>query len=130
MLSTYQSHEIEENWHKIEPFIKRVLKKIDLYYTAKDIKNALIKARMQLWTSYTGTQLTSVCITQIVIHPKHKYLEIIAMAGSKDSFKELSQIEHWAKSMGCKKIQLEGRKGWKVVLKGYKEKSIQLEKEL
>lgn len=130
MLSSYQSHEIEENWHKIEPFIKRVLKKIDLYYTAKDIKKALIKASMQLWTSYTGTQLTSICITQIVIHPKHKYLEIVAMAGSKDSFGHLKQIEAWAKSMGCSKIKLEGRKGWKAMLKGYKEKSIQLEKEL
>ena len=130
MLSTYQSHEIEEKWHIIEPYVKRVLNKIDLYYTISDIKDALIKSNMQLWTSYTGTQLKSVCITQIVIHPKYKYLEIVAFAGSRESVGDLKQIEQWAKSIGCKTVQLEGRKGWKVLLKDYKEKNIQLEKEL
>lgn len=130
MLSSFESHKIEENWHEIEPFVKRVLNKIDLCYTVENIKDSLCKAEMQLWTSYIETQLKSVCVTRIVIHPKFKFLEIVMMAGVMISVPELQIIEDWARSDGCKLVRLEGRKGWARALKDYKIDAIILEKEL
>ena len=69
-LSTLQSDKIEGKWNEIEPFVKRVLSKIDLYYTIEYIKESLLRAEMQLWTSLKGTQIRSICITQIQIHLK------------------------------------------------------------
>ena len=130
MLASFQSHEIEENWHEIEPFVKRVLNKIDLYYTVENIKESLCNAEMQLWTSYYETQLKSVCVTQIRIYPKYKFLEIVLMAGAMISVPELQEIEDWARDDGCIKSRLTGRRGWKRALPDYKEKRIILEKRL
>ena len=130
MLSTLQSHEIEGKWYEIEPFIKRVLNKIDLYYTVDNIKKSLLRAEMQLWTSLEGTQIKSVCITQIQIHPKYKFLDIVLLAGQMDSVEHLTQVEQWGKSQGCTKVKITGRRGWKRLLPDYKEELIKLEKEL
>ena len=129
-LSALQSDKIEDKWNEIEPFVKRVLLKIDLYYTVDYIKESLLRAEMQLWTSLEGTQIKSICITQIKIHPKYKFLEIIIHAGQLESVDHLKQIEFWAKSQGCTKIKLTGRRGWKRALPDYKEKLVKLEKEL
>ena len=130
MIITYQKNEIEDIWHKVKPLLNKVLQKMDFYYTINDVKEMLLKEEAQLWTSYEETQLDSVCITRILIHPKYKYLEIITMAGSKQSFECLKSIEKWAKDIGCKKIKLEGRIGWKKLLPDYSQRLIQLEKEL
>lgn len=129
-LSTLQSDKIEGKWNEIEPFIKRVLSKVDLYYTIEYIKESLLSAEMQLWTSLEGTQIKSICITQIQIHPKYKFLEIVMQAGQLTSVEHLDKIEQWGKSQGCTKVKLIGRRGWKKALPGYKETLVKLEKEL
>jgi len=129
-LSSLQSHQIEQRWYEIEPFVKRVLDKIDLYYTIDYIKSSLLSAEMQLWTSLEGTQINSICITQIKIHPKYKYLDIVMQAGQLASVAHLDQIEQWGKSQGCTVVKITGRRGWKKTLPDYKEISITLEKEL
>ena len=129
-LSTLQSSQIEQRWHEIEPFLKRILLKVDFYYTVEYIKESLLRAEMQLWTSLDGTQIKSICITQIQIHPKYKFLRIVLQAGQLASVGHLKQIEQWGKSQGCTKVKLTGRRGWKRVLPGYKETLIKLEKEL
>ena len=129
-LSALQSSQIEQRWHEIEPFVKRVLNKIDLYYTLEYIKESLLRAEMQLWTSLEGTQIRSICITQIQIHPKYKFLEIVLHAGQLASVAHLNQLEQWGRSQGCTKVRLTGRRGWKRALPDYKETLIKLEKEL
>ena len=129
-LSTLQSDKIEGSWNEIEPLVKRVLNKIDLYYTIEYIKESLLRAEMQLWTSLEGTQIKSICITQIQIHPKYKFLNIVMQAGQLASVEHLHQIEQWGKSQGCTRVKLTGRRGWKRVLPDYKETLIKLEKEL
>lgn len=129
-LVTYQSNEIDTVWDEINLLLNKVLQKTDFYYTIADIKALLQNKEAQLWTSYSGTQLESICITRILIHPNGKYLEILAMAGNKLSLPHLGLIEQWARDVGCRKIRLEGRKGWKRHLVDYREVSVQLEKEL
>lgn len=130
VLSTLQSNKIEGNWNEIEPFVKRVLDKIDLYYTIDYIKESLLSAEMQLWTSLEGTQIKSICITQIKIHPKYKFLDIVLQAGQLASVGHFNTIEQWGKSQGCTKVKITGRRGWKKALPDYKETLIKLEKEL
>jgi len=130
MLSTVQSKDIDSIWNKIEPLIKRVYQKVDLWYTLDKIKESLLSQEMQLWTSQSGTQIKSICITQLVVHPKYKYLDIILMAGEIDSVQHLAQIEDWARTMGCKKVKLTGRKGWLKFLNDYEIGQLTLQKEL
>ena len=130
-LRTFQSSEIVEIWKDIVPYIKKVLDKTDLWYSLEDIFAGLSKAKMQLWTSYSEKQMESICITQIMIHPRQKILEIILHAGNnKNSFQFLEPIEAWGKSQGCDKIYFKGRKGWIKRLPDYSLESVTLQKEL
>lgn len=129
-LCTFQSYEINEIWKDIKPFVTKALNKVDSCYIVEDIKDSLLKAEMQLWTSYDGTQLKSVCITRIVKHPTNQYLEITLLTGSLSALQHLEVLEKWGKQLGCKTIRLTGRKGWERVLKGYEQTVVNLEKEL
>lgn len=130
-LITFQSSQIKEIWNEVTPYIEKVLNKTNLWYSIEDIYASLSKAKMQLWTSFEGTQLKSICITQILIHPKHKSLEIILHAGdNKHGHQFLKPIEEWAKSQGCDKVFLKGRKGWIKRMPDYRLESVTLEKEL
>lgn len=130
MLVTYQSNQIDEVWDKVKPLIKKVLNKIDFCYTIENIKDLLISQDMQLWTSYNKTQLESVCVTRVMMQPQYKSLEIVLMAGRLNALPFLKNVEEWARSIGCKKIKIEGRKGWVKILPDYSQKTVQLEKEL
>jgi hypothetical protein len=124
ILSTFQNNEIQQNWDIILPFVEKVINRIDLFFTSGDIKEALINKKMQLWACYEGSSLTSICITRIINNHDNKFIEIVLMSGKLNSIMLLEQIEDWARSMGCKQIKLEGRKGWERVLRNYKTYSI------
>ncbi len=117
-------------WEQVVPFINKVCDKVDLWYTLDNIKEKLLSREMQLWTSQSGTQIKSICITQLVVHPKYKYLDIILMAGELGSTQYLKQIETWARTMGCKKVKFTGRKGWLKFLGDYEIEQLTLQKEL
>lgn len=114
MIVTYQSNEINNIWHKVEPFIRNVLQKFEKDYTINSIKESLLKADTQLWTSQNEKQIQGICLTTIAIYPTHKICQIFMVSGSnfKDWKHEIEVIKCWAKSIGCKYIRMEGRKGW------------------
>jgi len=129
MLGTIQSDEIDATWDEISPFVQRVIDKIDLYHTLKEIKEALKTEQMQLFVDRKDG-IKSICVTQIVVKPNYKFLEIVLNAGHLSSVPLFRRIEQWAKEKGCKKVTLIGRPGWGKVLSDYKQTEITLEKEL
>lgn len=133
MLVTYQSNEIDNIWPQLEPLVIKVLRKHEKDYTLESIKDLLHKKEVQLWTSYNG-QLEAFVLTHIVIYPNHKICEIFMCGGSNlDNWLDyMSNIEEWAKSIGCKYISLQGRFGWERKLSpiGFKKTKIIMQKEL
>jgi len=133
-LYTVQKGNIEGKWDEVEPLIKKVLNKQQNGYTVDNIKEMLLKEELQLWTSYDGTQIKSICITHICIYPQHKICEVFMCAGQEiDSWLDfIEDIQAWAKSLGCDFMEIQGRRGWerKMQKYGYHLESVILRKEL
>lgn len=130
-LRTYQSHEIESIWHELEPLIRKVLKKHEEDYTIESIRDSLVKKEVQLWTSYNG-QLEAFILTHIVIYPNHKICEIFMCGGANlhNWLRFMSNIEDWAREMGCKYVRFQGRVGWERKLPNFKKTKIVMQRAL
>lgn len=116
-------------WPEVAPILNRA---VQVYneHTLEEIFQSLLERKRQLWV--TGRdKIDCVLITQIINEKDQKtcFVELYAGRGI-ESVRFLSDIEAWAKSIGCNRIRLSGRKGWKRVLKNYKLKKIILEKEI
>lgn len=95
---------------------------------AEEVRADLRDATYQLFGLQDGPRITGVAVTRIT----GRTCEIVGAAGSAsyDDMRELhSQIESWAKGIGCSRMRLRGRKGWLKVL-NYRQTGIVAEKEL
>jgi hypothetical protein len=81
-----------------------------------DVIRFLRQGVLQLWAT---PGMRGILITEILHHPKHSILLLRYGVGKlPDNAKDLlSQVViPWAKSYGCRKIEVAGRPGWKRVL--------------
>lgn len=93
----------------------------------------LLAQHSLLWLAYDGDQVYGAAATQVVVYPNgRRVCVIVACAGHHwaDWSHTIKEIEIYAKNMNCAAVRLSGRKGWKRVLKGYKEPWVMLEKDL
>lgn len=86
-------------------------------HQAEDIHGFLLKGICQLWLSWRDG-IEAIAVTEIVCYPRLKAVRIFQLRG-KDrehwlGFERL--IATWAKSEGCTRMELIGRKGWSRVL--------------
>jgi hypothetical protein len=83
--------------------------------TVDDVLNFLKQRVLQAWI--IGND--SVLITEIVHHPRHSLL-VLKYGAGKISRAKLEAVRAvvfpWAKSYGCTKVEVAGRKGWARVL--------------
>lgn len=116
-------------WPEVAPILIRA---IQIYneHTPEEIFQSLLNRERQLWV--TGRdKIGCVLITKIITEEFHKtcFIELYAGRGI-ESLRFFADIEAWAKSIGCDRMRISGRKGWKRVLKDYSAKKIILEKEI
>lgn len=94
-----------------------------------DIAAGVLSNRFQLWPNHN-----SAVVTEIVVYPQLKDLHYFLAGGNLDELKAMRPvIEDWAKSVGCTRVTLAGRKGWeRTFLKdeGYMPEWFVLSKEL
>lgn len=70
-------------------------------------------------------------ILEIIEYPKIKSCRIWLAGGEMDELINIyPKIQKWAKSKGCKRMEILGRKGWKRVHKDHKEEAVLLTKEI
>lgn len=107
---------------KISPAIDRVGT-----HTLGDVAKAIVDGKAQHWKGRR-----SEIVTEIQVFPTMKICRIWLAGGEiKELVGEmLPSVEAWAKSKGCDRIQILGRKGWVRVLKDYSEPYSVLEKEI
>lgn len=122
---TYMDEEFWALWRRIKPLIQKALDRAD-EYTIGDVLHFLHTDRWQAW--YTPN---SVACTRIAEYPEHRTCVIVLAAGELEEVRAAEpQIVAYAQDMGCKYVEIFGRKGWERVLPGYSEQFTVLRKVL
>jgi len=103
-------------------------------YNAADLKEDLKLARKQLWGYQSGQEITGVTVTHVMESPRGRVCEIVAACGTETIKGQIDEvfaaIEEWARAVGCTRIRILGRRGWKRRLKDFTEVGIILEREI
>ena len=98
----------KEAWLKSRKYILEALNRGIDSHSEKDVFYAIARGDAQLWT---GQQ--SACVTEIVTYPNYKMIRFWLGGGNLEELKEMEKpICEWAKSIGCEKSMILGRKGW------------------
>ena len=118
--------EWEMQWIRCKPYIEEAIETQDSY-TIKDVEDKISNGLFHLWA---GKE--SALVTEFVIFPKHKVLNLLFCGGDYNELTEmLPSIEAFAKAAECKRLYGGGRKGWSRKLKhlGFEEEHM-IRKEL
>lgn len=118
--------QIDPLWDELAPHLYRLERAG--YVSAKEIRESLRDMRMQAWGLQDGQKIAGVVITKIC----GTTCEVVGGVGSApyEAMRELHrEIETWARTKGCQRMRLMGRKGWLRVL-NYTQTGIVAEKEL
>lgn len=86
----------------------------------------------QLWMVWDGVEIIAAAITSLGTINGEKVCTIVACGGVGWSrFGHfINDLEKFAKDEGCTSVRINGRAGWRRVLKGYGVQSVVLRKEL
>tara|TARA_R100000149_G_scaffold66279_1_gene44139 strand:- start:587 stop:991 length:405 start_codon:yes stop_codon:yes gene_type:complete len=106
-------NEWEMQWEHCKPYIQKAVKYQD-GYTIEDIESKIRQGIFHLWPGKK-----SAMITEFVIFPQHRALNLLFCGGSFQELKEmLPYIESFARRAKVKRLYGGGRKGWLKKLKG------------
>ena len=126
MTYTLQSHEAIERWNEIAPLLERIA---TTDTPLSHVKEMVANREAQVWC--VGTPLECVLVTKVENSRDYRYGLMWMAAGDMRLVSDVKEIvENWFRSMGCKYIQIIGRRGWKKTLPDYNEQSVNLVKTL
>lgn len=114
------SAQIDALWGEIGPHLERLeLRGLVLASAARaDLKDSL----KQLWGYQQDGKVLGVAITSVIETPRGRACEIYGAAGTETVRGQIdeimNEIRSWAKSLGCTRIRILGRKGWLRRIKG------------
>jgi hypothetical protein len=130
---TLEAKDIGQYWPAIINFL---LKVENPDWTTDQVYESLINKDSQLWGMTENHKITGILITRIE-RAQHLYglIWIAASEGENAGLEKgiplyLSCVEGWMRDLGCKEIRIHGRRGWKRVLPGFEEATIELRKQL
>jgi hypothetical protein len=125
---TLQSYEIDDHWFWIERLLRRVE---NPDWTLAQVKTDLKSAKAQVWVLADGAP-SGLVVTRIENFHETRWglVWIAAGDGLEHVPMMLGEIERWFRSMGCKRSEIAGRKGWERVLPDYQFKAVVMFKEL
>ena len=98
-----------------------------------DILEQLSGGKRQLWLAVdTEARIRAAMLTAVYVMRSGKMLKMMECGGSSmsDWLSLRVQIEEYAKAQGCDRVTLEGRPGWRDVLRDYKMTGVTLEKRI
>jgi hypothetical protein len=129
MVRGVQVIDLPDIWPRVAPLVARALEHADGDQTALSVKESLEAGNRQLFV--TWPEVDAMVVTAIESRPGQKVLHIFACAGRLpvDWRAILGEIERWAAAQGCRRVELQGRKGWVRMLPDYRP-TILLRKEL
>ena len=70
-------------------------------------------------------------VTEIIPFPRNRVLRVWLAGGELDELQRYQPaLENYARSEGCSRIEIDGRKGWERALDGYKAERVILTKDI
>jgi len=133
-LVNFNKGEVEKVW----PLAKELVQKAcqtNGGFNAEHILEFLKEGTMQLWMAIDeDNKVICCCVTEIRQYPNFKVCDLRITTG--EQFERwvdyMDNICEWAKSNGCKKMEVFARPGWERILKhkGFKKTHVQIEREL
>lgn len=125
----------DADWAASLPWVMKALRRGKSLEDSSAYRAKIDTEDRQLWLIETDGQITGVVITEVYDHPDGKTVALpVTSANSMSSAMDvvLSTIEWWARDIGAKRLEGNGRLGWVRVLKskGWKPVQVQIAKEL
>lgn len=125
----------DEVWTLSEHWVARALKRGKSVEDAASYLASCQTGKRQLWQLETDGRVSGVIISEVYAHPDGETVALpvtagIGMAQSLETV--LSTIEFWARDIGAKRLEGNGRFGWTKILKshGWKPVCVTIAKEL
>lgn len=114
-LNIVKTTDIPFVWSALLPFVERITDESHGESNVAEYLANLSTGNYLCWTIMDGKELRAICITRVDIFHAHKALHIMGVSGAqwplwKDHHKVL---ETHAKELGCDRITMWGRAGWK-----------------
>ena len=126
-----EKHEINTIWNDVKELIAKtnddVLNEEDILEYLKTVYYILLIA-----TEPDSDAIVGAMTIEYSYYPRYKMCRVVTIAGERmsDWIGDLYILEDWAKAQGCAYMDMYARRGWKKVLKEYKEDCILLRKKL
>ncbi len=116
-----------DEWGRLRHHILAALEHAGETHTEHDVLDLLRRDQAQFWPANN-----SAMVTEIVGYPNGSHCRIWLAGGNYDELRELERdrLIPWARSQGCRRIELVGRKGWARRLEDYREVATVLAKEI
>ena len=126
-----EKHEVTDIWNDVKDLIAKTN---DDVLNEEDILEYLKSGHFILWiaTKTDSDNILFAMTLHFAYYPKHKMCRVATIAGERMSewISDLYILEDWAKAQGCDYMDMYARRGWKKMLKDYKEDCILLRKKL
>ena len=116
-----------DEWRRLRHHILAALEHAGGTHSEDDVLDLLRADQAQFWPA-----ANSAMVTEIVGYPQGSHCRIWLAGGEYDELRALERdmVIPWASSMGCRRIELVGRKGWARRLNDYQEVARVLAKEI
>lgn len=105
--------EVDPNWNDFAALFERLAQCGDL--SPEAARENLKACRQQLWGLQDAERVHGIAITEILATPSGRMCLIVGAAGGAPApLQERlhDEIAKWAKSIGCTRLRLQGRRGW------------------
>lgn len=126
--------EVEASWHLAETWVESAVEEGARVETAQSYKDRCLDRTAQLWLITEGHHIVGCGITETYDTPKGLTcaIPITAAVSMEHIGPALEEIEAWAKSEGCVRLEGFGRLGWTKALKpyGWRPLSVVIEKDI
>jgi GNAT superfamily N-acetyltransferase len=119
-------------WDRAAPLVARAIER-GVGAGFSDVERDVLEGDALLWFAWSN-KIEGVAVTQVLFEGDDRVCTLVAVAAVTPwrNWRHLLEgLEQYARDMGCVKICIRGRKGWKRLLSDYHEPPyIVLEKEL
>lgn len=115
------SRSIDAAWPSVAALIADACMTSNGRYQADDVRQALSEARAQLWLVCKDEKPQAAIVTEIAEYPRLKACRVrIVVGANRREWQDcITEIEKWAKSIGCTRIESNARPGWTRISKQY-----------
>lgn len=120
-------------WPVIAPMVESVIARSGGRVSVETLVHEVAEGKQHVWTVWDGDEVRALVGAEIGFAPTGLKLCTINFASGRDSHEWihlLSEVEAWAASIGCQKVEMWARKGWARKLPDYRMTHVLLERDL